>query len=59
MTKAPEDKPASAVPPPYAGYPPPYWYYPPEQEGSLLDYWDVIVKHKLIIILIKIGRAHV
>ncbi len=48
-TKRPEDKPDSTAPPqPYPGYPPPYWYHPPEQEGSLFDYWDVIVKHKIL-----------
>ncbi len=53
-TKHPEDKPASNAPPPYPGYPPPYWVYPPEQEGSLLDYWDVLVKYKLLIASITI-----
>ncbi len=53
-TKRPEDKPASNAPPPYPGYPPPYAYYPQEQETSLLEYWDVIVKHKILVILITL-----
>ncbi len=53
-TKRPEDKPASNGPPPYPGYPPPYAYYPQEQETSLLEYWDVIVKRKFTVILITL-----
>ncbi len=53
-TKHPEDKPASNAPPPYPGYPPPYAYYPQEEETSLLDHWDVLVKYKLLIASITI-----
>ncbi len=54
-TKRPEDKPDSTAPPqPYPGYPPPYWYYPPEQETSLLEYWDAIVKRKFTVTLITL-----
>ncbi|MDH3673522.1 MAG: Wzz/FepE/Etk N-terminal domain-containing protein [Gammaproteobacteria bacterium] len=54
-TKPPEDKPAStSPPPPYPGYPPPYWYHPPEQETSLLEIWDAIVRRKFTVILITL-----
>jgi uncharacterized protein involved in exopolysaccharide biosynthesis len=54
-TKPPEDKPASTPPPPpYPGYPPPYWYDPPEQETSLLEIWDAIIRRKFTVILITL-----
>lgn len=56
--KRPENRPASTSPPQlYPGYPPPYAYYPPEGEASLLDYWDVLVEHKVLITLITLAST--